>query len=152
MAKEDHVFDSVMVQTLMTPLIACQQLFMVYVVLHGHYSPGGGFQAGGLLAASLILPMLLETPNRKYPHLGPRAALALAAAGVLIYALFAIVPLLMGRPMLDYAALPFGALEPAARRSLGILGIEIGVMFGVAGAILSIFHSLRGGPREAPPS
>jgi multicomponent Na+:H+ antiporter subunit B len=34
------------------------QLFAFYVLLHGHYSPGGGFQAGILLGASMILPRL----------------------------------------------------------------------------------------------
>ena len=31
------------------------QLFALYVVAHGHHSPGGGFQGGVILGASLIL-------------------------------------------------------------------------------------------------
>ncbi|MDZ7681478.1 MAG: MnhB domain-containing protein [Fodinibius sp.] len=30
-------------------------IFGFYVIFHGHYSPGGGFQGGTLLAASLLL-------------------------------------------------------------------------------------------------
>ena len=37
---------------LMVPFI---MLFAVYVLVHGHDSPGGGFQAGAILAAILIL-------------------------------------------------------------------------------------------------
>jgi hypothetical protein len=43
-------FDSLMLRTLLGPLVAAMQLFAVYVLVHGHYSPGGGFQAGILLA------------------------------------------------------------------------------------------------------
>ncbi|HMS17523.1 MAG TPA: MnhB domain-containing protein, partial [Planctomycetota bacterium] len=33
-------------------------LFGLYVIAHGHYSPGGGFQGGALLAASVLLVRL----------------------------------------------------------------------------------------------
>ena len=36
----------------MTPFI---QLFGLYVIAHGHHSPGGGFQGGVILGTSLIL-------------------------------------------------------------------------------------------------
>ena len=36
---------------LLTPFI---QLFALYVIVHGHYGPGGGFQGGAMLAASII--------------------------------------------------------------------------------------------------
>ena len=72
----------------------------------------------------------------------------MAIAGVSIFALFAVFPLPMGLPMLDYSALPLGAVAPADRRSLGILGIEVGVMLAVAGSMLSIYYALRGGNQK----
>ena len=30
------------------------QIFALYVIIHGHYGPGGGFQGGVILAASLL--------------------------------------------------------------------------------------------------
>ena len=138
-----HVFDSVILRTLMTPILAATQLYAVYVVLHGHYSPGGGFQGGVLLAASFIMPLLVDNPIRPYPHLTKRGAIALGAIGVLIYAAFAAAPLLRDGMVLDYAALGLGGGDAAQQRSLGILGIEIGVMLAVAGAMVSIFYSLR---------
>ena len=33
-------------------------LFALYVIFHGHYSPGGGFQGGTMLAAAVILVRL----------------------------------------------------------------------------------------------
>src|SRR5690606_6838757 len=42
---------------LLVPFIV---LFGLYVQFHGDYGPGGGFQAGALVAAGLILHSLLE--------------------------------------------------------------------------------------------
>jgi len=137
-----------MLRTLMTPLVLITQFFAVYVVVHGHYSPGGGFQGGVLLAASFILPQLLSNLPRRYPYPNERGAIFMAIAGVSIFALFAVFPLPMGLPMLDYSALPLGAVAPADRRSLGILGIEVGVMLAVAGSMLSIYYALRGGNQK----
>jgi multicomponent Na+:H+ antiporter subunit B len=68
----------------------------------------------------------------------------LTAVGVLIFAGIGAVAILFGQPMLDYSVLiPLGGDE-AARRSLAILLIEVGVTLAVAGAMLSIFYALSG--------
>ena len=35
-------------------------LFALYVVAHGHYSPGGGFQGGTIIAAAIIMIRLVR--------------------------------------------------------------------------------------------
>lgn len=138
-------FESVMVRTLLGPLVTAIQLFALYVVIHGHYSPGGGFQGGVLLGASLVLPMLVygrtQRPGRGLITLGAHGAAAMGALGVLVFAAVGATSMLFGQPMFDYAHLPLPVDEPM-RRSLGILGIEIGVTLGVAGAVVTIFHVL----------
>ncbi len=136
-------FDSLMLRVLLGPLVALMQLFGVYVFLHGHYGPGGGFQAGILLAASMILPLLTvgKVPGRLSFSL--RGAVSMTAVGVMIFALIGVWSLLLGAPMLDYSVLPVAETVPY-RRSMGILLIEIGVTLGVAGAMLSIFFALTG--------
>jgi multicomponent Na+:H+ antiporter subunit B len=134
-------FDSLMLRTLLTPLLAALQLFAVYVLLHGHYSPGGGFVAGVLLAASMILPRLATgTPTGRLA-LSPRGAAVMAVVGIMIFAGAGIVPMFVGQPMLDYSVLPL-ATDVAYRRSHAILLIEVGVTLAVAGAMLSIFYAL----------
>jgi multicomponent Na+:H+ antiporter subunit B len=134
-------FDSLMLRTLLTPLLAALQLFAVYVLLHGHYSPGGGFVAGVLLAASMILPRLATGVPTGRLALSSHGAAVMAVIGIMIFAGTGIVPMFVGQPMLDYAVLPLAA-EVAYRRSLAILLIEIGVTLAVAGAMLSIFYAL----------
>jgi multicomponent Na+:H+ antiporter subunit B len=136
-------FDSLMLRTLLEPLLAAMQLFAVYVLLHGHYSPGGGFVAGVLFAASMILPRLTLGQREGRLTLRPRGAAVMAVIGIIIFAGIGVIPMFVNAPMLDYAVLPIAA-ETAYRRSLGILLIEVGVTLAVAGAMLSIFYALSG--------
>jgi multicomponent Na+:H+ antiporter subunit B len=136
-------FDSLMLRTLLAPLLAAMQLFAVYVLLHGHYSPGGGFVAGVLFAASMILPRLAFGEREGRLSLRPRSAAIMAIIGIVIFAGIGVAPMFIGAPMLDYGVLPLAA-ETAYRRSMGILLIEVGVTLAVAGAMLSIFYALSG--------
>lgn len=144
-------FHSVILRVLLTPIVASLQLFAIYVVAHGHYSPGGGFQGGVLLGASLILPLLSRGRSHGLFLLTERGAAVMGAVGVLIFALFGLVSMIMGLPMLDYSGLPLDGFDASARRSLGILGIEAGVTLAVAGAVVSIFYSLYEDNEEATP-
>lgn len=129
-----------MLQVVMVPLVAVLQLFGMYVLLHGHYGPGGGFVAGILLAAGMILPRLAGRQSDRF-SLGPRSAALVAVSGILVFVAVAVAPMFTGQPPLDYAALPIGTTD-AARRSMGILLIEVGVTLAVAGAMLAIFFAL----------
>src|SRR5690606_6770708 len=71
-------FNSLMLRLLMSLLRGSIALFGVYVVLHGHYAPGGGFVAGALFAAAMILPRLLAGGAEDPWMLAPRGALVLA--------------------------------------------------------------------------
>jgi multicomponent Na+:H+ antiporter subunit B len=136
--------ESVMLRTMLGPLVSSLQIFAAYVLVHGHYSPGGGFQAGVVLGAAFVLPLLVlgrDARAQGYLTLTRGQATSLSAIGVLIFALVATAPMFFGQPFLDYSALPIAA-QAAARRSLGILIIELGVTLGVAGAVVAIFRGL----------
>jgi multicomponent Na+:H+ antiporter subunit B len=139
--------DSVIVQTfvrLLTPLL---QLFALYVLVHGHTSPGGGFQAGVILGATYILLALALGRGPLGRSVNEPLCLALGAAGVLVYALTGFLGMPAG-VFLDYGALPFPGLPPLEARYLGILLIETGVTLAVAATLLVIFSRLA--DRESP--
>ena len=46
---------SVIVKTVCRILVPFIQMFGLYVIMHGHSSPGGGFQGGVILGSSFIL-------------------------------------------------------------------------------------------------
>ena len=137
-------YQSIIVQTICNLLIPFIQLFALYVIIHGHYGPGGGFQGGVLLAVSIILQRLYLGNKVAYQKLSPKLALALAATGMLIFGLSGIVPMIFGGAFLDYGNLPFFWVHGAELRALGILIVEIGIGLAVFGTLVLIFDSLVG--------
>jgi multicomponent Na+:H+ antiporter subunit B len=137
-------FQSIIVQTVGSLLIPFIQLFALYVIIHGHYGPGGGFQGGVLLAVSIILQRLYlgtEIAYRKFP---PKTAPLLATIGMLIFGLTGAVPMIYGASFLDYGSLPLFWVHGAELRALGILIVEIGIGLAVFGTLVLIFDSLSG--------
>ena len=121
-------------------LVPFMLLFAVYVVVHGHDSPGGGFQGGVICAAAFILIQLVRGTATSW-GLSPDWALVLACTGVGIFVGIGLLSLVFGGSYLDYGALPL-PLEPAEERAMGTLGVEIGIALGVTGVLVLIFNAL----------
>lgn len=121
-------------------------LFAMYVVIHGHTSPGGGFQAGAILAAALMLVRLVRGGAS---GLGGnlRRLLIIACAGVGVFAGIGAMNLFFQRNFLDYSGLPL-PFEGAHLRELGTLGVEVGVFFGVTAVLVLIFDCLTAGAND----
>ncbi len=124
---------------LITPFL---QLFSLYVLFHGHYSPGGGFQGGAMLAASIILMRLASGEKAGQLQFKRKWGSRLSAAGVFIYAFVGIITLLYGGYYLDYKFLPLPGMSDAEIRAMGILFVEIGVAICVMATLVSIFDDL----------
>ena len=113
-------------------------LFGLYVQFHGEYGPGGGFQAGAIVAAAIILYALLEGETQALRVLPLRALSVLVAGGALLYGGVGVAGILLGSNFLDYSVL---AADPIAGQHLGLLLIEAGVGITVTGVLLSVFHA-----------
>ena len=122
------------------------QLFGLYVVFHGHYSPGGGFQGGALLAAGIILLRMTEPPEKSGSVFPSALGTPLAAMGAFAYAGIGLLAMGLGGSFLDYDFVSFPGWEGAYNRSFNILIIEIGVALTVMAALVSIFDDLATGP------
>lgn len=121
-------------------------LFGFYVQFHGEYGPGGGFQAGAIVAAAVILYSLLEGEDAALRVLPGKVLIGMAACGALLYTTVGVVSMLAGGNFLDYSVL---AEDPVKGQQLGILLIEAGVGLTVTGILLSIFHAFAArGRRE----
>ncbi|WP_281300208.1 MULTISPECIES: DUF4040 domain-containing protein [unclassified Iodidimonas] len=116
-------------------------LFGLYVHFHGDFSPGGGFQAGTIIATALILYALLYSGDVARRLLPPKLIFGLACLGAFIYAGVGGVTLLLGGNLLDYSVL---SSDPVAGQHLGIILIEFGVGLAVASVMLTIFHAFAG--------
>ena len=120
-------------------------LFALYVQFHGDYGPGGGFQAGVILAAGVILYSLIFGLERARQVAPPALLEVLIAVGLLLYAGVGVVSMLKGANFLDYGALEH---DPHHGQHLGILLIELGVGCTVAAAMIAIFFSFAGRRRR----
>jgi len=113
-------------------------LFGFYVQFHGDFGPGGGFQAGALVAAAIILYALLEGTDRAQHVIPTWFRAGMMAGGALLYGAVGVTSMLMGGNFLDYSVL---SSDPVAGQHLGILLIELGVGITVTGVLLSIFFA-----------
>ena len=120
-------------------------LFALYVQFHGDYGPGGGFQAGVIIAAAVIFYALifgLPTAKRLVPEW---LVETMVAVGVLIYAGVGVEGLLLGGNFLDYFVLSH---DPVSGQHTGIFLVELGVCITVAGVMLMIFYMFAGRGRS----
>ena len=123
-------------------LAAFIQVFGIYVIIHGHYSPGGGFQGGALLAAGILLLRMSEGRERSQRSLVTELATPIASIGAIIFAATGIVVLFFGGNYLDYGAVPVPGLTQEWVRYYGILIVEIGIGIAVMTGLVSIFDDL----------
>lgn len=122
-------------------LLPFAMLFGLYVQFHGEYSPGGGFQAGVITAAAVILYALIFGLQAAHRVVPPALVEAMVPLGVLIFAGTGIANMLLGGNFLEYGNL---ARNPLDGQHYGILLIEIGVLVTVSGVMMAIFYSFAG--------
>ncbi len=124
-------------------------LLAFYVQFHGDYGPGGGFQAGVILAAAYILYALVFGLQAVQRVARPSILEILMAGGVLLYGGTGIATLLAGGNFLQYSVLEHqvgGGMLPSGEH-LGMFLIELGVGATVAAVMISIFFSFAGRER-----
>lgn len=116
-------------------------LFALYVQFHGDYGPGGGFQAGVIVAASLILYGIVFG-LRAVQKIAPPFLVEIAVPlGVLIYGGTGVLGLLNGGNYLDYFVLSH---DPVHGQERGIFWVEIGVLITVSGTMTAIYYAFAG--------
>lgn len=125
------------------------QLFGLYVIFHGHYGPGGGFQGGVVLAASFVLMRLAAGKDASETYFRTGWGTSLSAIGTLLFVAIGIWVLLLGGYFLDFKFLPLLGITGAALRSLGILIVEVGVAIAVTATLVAIYDDLMGGEGDA---
>ncbi len=119
------------------------QIFGLYVIAHGHHSPGGGFQGGVILGASMILYAIAFDLRSALKRMSERFTALLCTLGVLIYAGTGALSLLYDANYLDYSALAtILRADPVSARSHSILIVEIGVGIAVMAVMVVMYYNL----------
>ncbi len=129
---------------LMIPFIL---VFAIYVLFHGDFGPGGGFQAGVIIAAAIIFYAIIYGIDAARRVMPDWLVEVMLAAGVLLYAGVGVAGMLLGGNFLDYFVLH---PDPVQGQQRGIFWIELGVAITVSGVMLKVFYMFasRGRDRE----
>ena len=109
-------------------------LFGVYVIVHGHLSPGGGFQ-GGVVIATAFLLLFLANPNMKLKHSILTLGESLSGAAYVLIAIISLfkINILLGNflphPVSQIGELVSGGIIPIIYIIVGIkVGSEMSVI------------------------
>ncbi len=131
---------TLIVRTLARLLFPFTFLFGVYVVVHGHLTPGGGFPGGVIIAASFIMLILAYGIERVQQRIGFTRTEVLESIGGLTIAILGLFGILMGVAFLQNV-FPLGELgQLFSGGSLPLLYLGVGVK--VTAGILLIFYAM----------
>lgn len=135
-----HLILRVIVKLLVATII----MFALYVQFHGDYSPGGGFQAGVIMAAAFILYGIVFGMEKVHRVLPPWVVHKLLALGLLLYGLTGVYSMMLGYHYLDYDAI--WPSHPVHGQHYGIIIIELGVGITVTGVMIAVYYAFAGRP------
>lgn len=118
---------------LMVPFIV---LFGLYIQFHGDYTPGGGFQAGIIIASGIILYSMLFGVSKALKAMPYSVIRFTNVLGIFIYGGTGIATILLGQNFLSYDIL---TANNVTGQKLGIFLVELGVAFTVCSSMLIIY-------------
>ena len=114
-------------------------IFGFYLGLHGQLSPGGGFQAGVVLATAPLLIYVAQNTEHFRRLTSHTMVEVIEACGAGAYALIGVVPLLAGLPLLTNI-LPLGETgSPFSSGTIALISATVGVE--VTAAFLLVIYT-----------
>ena len=136
-------------------------VFGLYVVIHGHLTPGGGFQGGAVMATGSALLLAAHSYEDITGRLRKTALKICEAVGLMLFLLAGLSGLFQGRPfMANWLAfsgklfsnpVPFGP-NPGDLNTAGLLPLlNVGVGIEVFGGLTIILLYMLSGIKEKKP-
>jgi multicomponent Na+:H+ antiporter subunit B len=112
-------------------------LFAIYIILHGHLTPGGGFQGGSILASGWVLAYLANSYH-VYHRMSPQTITeAFDSAGAGAYVLIGLAIMATGAAFLQNV-LPYGQFgRLLSAGTIGVINCAVGVE--VTAAFIVVF-------------
>lgn len=128
---------TLIVKTVTRLTVGLIMLFGIYIVLHGHISPGGGFAGGLIIALSFIHLMLAFGRDVALKRLSEAKAAILESLGALIFLTIAVSGFLGGYFFINFFV---NKGKPFSLFSAGIIPLcNIAIAIKVGVGIFSIF-------------
>jgi len=123
---------------ILTPFIA---LFSLYIITHGHLSPGGGFQGGVILGVISIIFSIVYGSAFDYERYSPQLKTTLETGGALLFIFIGIMGIVFEGVFLDNVNfLNDGTGTLISSGSILVINLGVGLKIGAGLAI--IFYSM----------
>lgn len=131
---------TVIVRTISRLIFGLMFLFGIYIVIHGHLTPGGGFAGGTLIAASAVMLILAYGADFIRDRIGALDPKFMESVGGVILISVGIIGILMGIAFYGHV-FPVGtAGDLFSASNLPLLNIAVGIE--VATGIFVIFYAM----------
>ena len=127
---------NLIIETTFIAVLPLMLYFVLFIQINGEASPGGGFQAGAILASILVGLMMINNRIANIVIFKKSSLTFFAALGVLIYAAVGIITMFDDANFLDYYALNDN-LHKA--QFIGIFIVELGVGMSVTSTLILIY-------------
>ncbi|MBE0477918.1 hypothetical protein IBX65_02205 [Candidatus Aerophobetes bacterium] len=115
-------------------------IFGIYMILHGHLTPGGGFPGGVIVACTFILLVLAFGKEVAFQKLKISTASVIESAGALVFLSVALIGMAVGG-WFFFNFLPVGfPLKIISAGSIPFSNIGIGLK--VMGGVFAVFLTL----------
>ncbi len=130
---------TIIVKTITRLMVGLILLYGIYIVSHGHVSPGGGFAGGVIIALSFVHLMLAYGKDVALKKLPKKAASFFESAGAILFLSIALLGFTGGYFFLNF--IPKG--EPFRLFSAGIIPLcNIAISLKVGAGLFAIFIAL----------
>ncbi|SDK95696.1 MnhB domain-containing protein [Natronincola ferrireducens] len=135
--------DDLIVKTVARLIIPFIQVYGIFIVMHGHLSPGGGFAGGAILGASFILYTLafgLHKGHKKIPH---EISSKVETGGILWFIFIGFIGIWTGHQFLTNKEAGFYMGDTGRVISAGLIPLAtFGIGGKVASTMITLFHTL----------
>ncbi|MBN1870955.1 MAG: hypothetical protein JW800_00115 [Candidatus Omnitrophica bacterium] len=142
MTRDKYIFDdtkgmTLIVKTITRLTVGLILLYGIYILLHGHVSPGGGFAGGVIIALSFIHIMLAFGKDAAFSRLSKETAAFFEGFGALAFLAIATLGFMGGYFFLNFFQ---SKGEPFRLFSAGIIPLcNIAISMKVGAGLFSIF-------------
>jgi len=137
------IMNDIIVKSITRIIVPFVQVYGVFIILHGHISPGGGFSGGGLIGTSLILYTLVFGVNKAKKKFSHRASEIAESGGIMIFIFVGLIGLFLAGRFLTNREAGFPLGEAGMILSAGMIPIlMIGIGIKVASTMITLFHIL----------
>lgn len=128
------------VAALLLPFI---QMYGLYVILHGHVSPGGSFAGGIVVGLAFIAFTTIYGLKTGRAKISEKATALVESYGTLWYGLMGMVGVFKGAPFLANKIAGIDLGELGALSSGGLIGlIGLGVGIRVSSTMITLFFTM----------